>query len=129
MQIFLQQNRGTSNSPYLLFQRDRLQREIVLRQEEYTTLLISGREARLRELRDTPVISVIEPPHLPLVPESRKVGLRTLMGGLGDAAFAMLLAFVIHGMRHARRQGRPGTKEFFDAIDALIPSRLKKHTR
>lgn len=126
MQTFLAQNRGPSNSPYLLFQKDRLQREIALRQQEYTTLLLSGREARLRELRNTPVVSVIEPPRLPLGPESRNLRLRGLLGALGGATLGILFAFITHAIRRARRSESPETHEFFETLEAMTPSALKK---
>lgn len=130
MQSFLQQNRGPSlGSPELAFERDRLQREVLLRQQSYTTLLMSAQDARLREVRDTPLITILEEPRLPLVPESRKVAIRTLLGGLGGAAVAILIAFLLHGLANARRTAGPGTAEFFRLLEDATPRPLRRRTR
>jgi uncharacterized protein involved in exopolysaccharide biosynthesis len=54
MQAFLQANRQWANSPDLTFQHDRLERDIALRQQVYTTLVQSFEQARISEVRDTP---------------------------------------------------------------------------
>jgi len=82
LQRFLQTNRQ-SESPALAFQRDRLQREVALRQQIVTALAQQYEENRIREVRDTPVITVIEAPTLAARPDAR---LRALILVLGTAA-------------------------------------------
>jgi capsule polysaccharide export protein KpsE/RkpR len=80
LQDFLQQNREIAGSPSLQFARDRLQREVALRQQVYTTLLQSREDARLREVRDTPVITIIDAPEFPAIPDSRGLARRLMIG-------------------------------------------------
>jgi uncharacterized protein involved in exopolysaccharide biosynthesis len=82
MQHFLQTNRMTE-SPELTFQRDRLQREVTLRQQLVTGLAQRYEENRIQEVRDTPVITIIESPVLAARPDPR---LRLLIVLLGTAA-------------------------------------------
>ena len=94
MQQFLQTNRQLG-SPALTFQRDRLQREVQLQQQVVTSLAQQYEENRIREVRDTPVITVIEPPILAARPDAR---LRALILILGTAAgfCVALLTVVVH---------------------------------
>jgi uncharacterized protein involved in exopolysaccharide biosynthesis len=84
-QRFLQRNRDYQNSPELLFQAERLQREVEFRQQLYTVLAESYERAKIDEVRDTPVITVVERPELPARPDRRgllKWGLVSLILGL-----------------------------------------------
>jgi len=79
LQRFLQANRDFSNSPQLQFERDRLQRDVQTRQEVYTTLLQSYEQARIDEVRNTPVITIVEQPILPARPDRRHLALKGLL--------------------------------------------------
>jgi uncharacterized protein involved in exopolysaccharide biosynthesis len=87
LQRFLQANRDVTNSTELQFQRDRLQREVNLRQEVYQTLAQSYEQARIEQVRDTPVFTLVERPQLPTRPKSRGVA----RGALGGLLLGMLL--------------------------------------
>ena len=80
LQVFLQQNRQFQNSPELQFQYERLQREVAMRQEVYTGLVQAFEEAKIREVRDTPVITVLEHPVIPARREARGTVLKGLLG-------------------------------------------------
>lgn len=71
LQRFLATNRQVTNSPQLSFQRDRLEREVALQQQLVTGLVQQYEDARIREVRDTPVVTVIERPALPLRADPR----------------------------------------------------------
>src|SRR5207249_3089073 len=81
VQRFLQQNREFRNSPPLLFEYERLQREVATRQAIYTTLAESYERARINEVRDTPAITVLQAPRLPLLPQSRRLVLKSVLAG------------------------------------------------
>ena len=85
LSAFMQQNRNYSNSPALSFQRDRLAREVDLKQKVSTTLAQSYEEAKINEIRNTPLVTIIEKPELPLDQDPRgriKAMLFALLGGL-----------------------------------------------
>src|SRR5690349_5015922 len=54
LEQFLRTNMQLGGSPELTIQRDRLQRNVSLRQQVFTSLTQSYEEARIREVRDTP---------------------------------------------------------------------------
>ncbi len=99
---FLQANRQFENSPNLTFEFERLQREVALQQQVLVGLAQSYEEARIREVRDVPVITVIESPSLPARRDRRGVLLRGLLGVLVGGFLGVLVAFT--GDMFARRR-------------------------
>jgi len=87
LQNFLEDNREWRSSPKLTFEQDRLAREIGTRQQVYTTIAQMYEQARMDEVRNTPLITIVEKPNVPLKPESRHL--------LRNAAFAVFIALLI----------------------------------
>ena len=110
LQAFLQRNRVYQNSPQLLFEHDRLDRDVNMQQQLYTTLAQSYEAARIDEVRNTPVITVMEAPDLPAKPNARLALLKGLLAGivgLGLGAFFVALREALGGFRAALRTGTP----------------------
>ena len=116
LQVFLQRNRSIAGSPELGFQRDRLQREVALRQQVYTALLQNREDARIREVRDTPVITLLAEPRLPVVSESRHAVQKGVLGGLGGIMLGVLVALLSNGVSGALRQPTQESREFFQMV-------------
>lgn len=112
LQGFLQANRQFQGSPGLVFQHERLQREVVMRQELYTTLLQSYQQARIDEVRDTPVLTVVDPPQPPAVRDPRGTVMRTLLGLGFGTMLAVGLALLRDYLRRSRELGRSDYREF-----------------
>lgn len=83
LQRFLEANREFGSSASLTFARDRLQRDVQLQQQLLTSLSQSLEDARLREVQNTPVVTVVEPALFPHMAEDRKVIQRAVLGFLG----------------------------------------------
>lgn len=127
LQAFLQQNRGSiTGTPRLQFTRDRLQRDVQLKEQVYSSLLQSREDARLREVRDTPVITVLEAPRLAVVREPRRSVRKAVMYGLAWTAVAIIAVFVIEGLRELQQSGRPETREF---LRMLTPGAFRRAKR
>lgn len=62
LQSFLQRNRDVDRSPSLRFENERLQRQSQMQEQVVSSLSQKYEENRIREVRDTPVITVFEPP-------------------------------------------------------------------
>lgn len=129
LQAFLQGNRIIAGSPELTFRRDRLQRGVESREQVYTTLLQNREEARIREVRDTPVITVLEDPRLPVVGEPRKSVQKAVMGGLTGGMLGVLIAFIVQGVVGARRTPSEEVREFFQLVEEATPRFLKRGAR
>ena len=71
LKSFLDENRQFSNSPQLTFEHDRLQRRVDMRQSLVTAMAQAFEQARIDEVRNTPVITVIDQPEPPALPDPR----------------------------------------------------------
>lgn len=103
LQAFLESNRDFRNSPALLFRQDQLRRELEFDRDLQLSLARSLEEARLNELRDTPLISVIDAPVAP----GRPTRPRPLLNALLLAAFSPLLWFAWTVFRTSPNRGEP----------------------
>jgi uncharacterized protein involved in exopolysaccharide biosynthesis len=98
LETFLDHNRaGLSRSPHLLFQHERLVREVGTRQQLHSELLGAFEKARIDEVRNTPVLTVLEAPEAAVKPDRRGLMMRAIlalfMGGLLGVFIAFTLAF------------------------------------
>jgi len=91
---FLQRNRDYRNSPQLLFEFDRLSREVEMRQQVYTSLVQSYEAARIDEVRNTPVITLMEAADLPARPDPRLALLKGILAGLVGLGVGAFIAAV-----------------------------------
>jgi uncharacterized protein involved in exopolysaccharide biosynthesis len=82
LQSFLQENRAYLNSPALVFEHDRLQRDVDFRQALYTAVAQAYEQARLEEARNTPTVNVVEPASLAEREDPRWGGLKSGLRGL-----------------------------------------------
>jgi uncharacterized protein involved in exopolysaccharide biosynthesis len=86
---FEQQNRVYS-SPDLSLAHDRLRRAVDMQQQVYTSLLQAYEQARLDEVRNTPAITIVDTPYLPVRPDSRHIVMKTLLALFLGAALAVI---------------------------------------
>lgn len=128
LQQFLQGNRQYG-SPDLQFTRDRLQRDVSLRQQVFTSLTQSYEEVRMREVRDTPVITVIDQVSVSSKPAPRGRGIRTLMGLLLGGVVGALLVFLSDMITKRRADGDPSAAEFVSTVEELKDNMLRRIRR
>lgn len=111
---FLRANREFRFSPDLSAEHDQLQREVDLQRQLFTSLAQALAQARVDAARDTPTISVVEPPALPARPDARGTVVHALTGGIAGVAIAALLVlWVQFGPARSRSrvtagEARPG---------------------
>jgi uncharacterized protein involved in exopolysaccharide biosynthesis len=91
LESFLTENRGFANSPQLQFAHDRLVRVVQARQQVYQGLLLSFEDARIDEVRNTPVIAMVEHPAAPARPDSRRIAVNVVLALLLGLALAVML--------------------------------------
>ena len=119
LEDFLRTNRQFANSPDLSFQRDRLQRDVTLKQQVFTTLTQSYEEVRIREVRDTPVITLVEEPSVPTLPEPAGRLLSILLGMLLGGFLGVALATFSESVVRGRRAGDPYADEFSGTLGEI----------
>ncbi len=123
---FLEHNRELSSSPELAFERDRLQREVAMRQQLYTSMLQKYEEALIGERRNTPVITILEWPRLPVLPDARHSVLKGSVGALAGALLALAIALLSHGLSSARQRADPEASQFFDLVNEATPGLIRR---
>jgi len=116
LEDFLRSNRQSGNSPELTFQRERLQRDISIQQQVYTALIQSFEDARIREVRDTPLITMLEPPSMTSQPESRGRIKGTLLGALLGGFVGALLALMSEMLVRRRQDGDVEAEVFVSTL-------------
>jgi uncharacterized protein involved in exopolysaccharide biosynthesis len=109
---FLVRNRNYNNSPELNYQHGRLSREVSNRQQLYIALAQSYEKARIDEIRDTPLLTVIEPANVPTGPNARWTVLKTIVGGLVGVLLALFIAFARAVARRNSGSGSLDEAEF-----------------
>jgi uncharacterized protein involved in exopolysaccharide biosynthesis len=115
LRAFEQGNR-VYDAPALGLARERLQTEVQTRRTLVMSLTESYERARMDEVRDTPVVTVVEPPHTPARPDSRRVLLKAIAGGLLGVLLAGIWMVTGAIMRRRRESGDPSFLEFRDAV-------------
>ena len=119
--VFLRNNRQFASSPDLSFEFDRLQRRVAPHQGILTALTTAFEDARVREVRDTPVITVIEAPELPARPDPRGRTQRGLLGMLFGGMAGGVLGFWKEALQRRDSEGDPE----LEALMAVV--RQAKH--
>ena len=112
---FTNTNRG-GLSPQQSLLRDRLQREVLSQQQVYNAMAQAFDDAQIREVRDTPTISVIEPPSASTYPEPRGRAKRGLLGLLMGAMVGVVLVFASAALARRRDMGDPDASAFLSAV-------------
>jgi uncharacterized protein involved in exopolysaccharide biosynthesis len=109
---FLEQNRRFRGSPELEFQYERLQRQVTIHQEVFTTLRRQYEEARIQEVNDTPVITVIDAATPPQRKSSPRRVITVFLAFVLGAIIALVVAFAGEFLDRAREQNDPAYYEF-----------------
>ena len=117
---FLRTNRQYGGSAELAFQKERLQREVSLKQDVFTSMTQAYEDARVREVRDTPVITIFEPPEVSSLPEARHRLQSLVFGLLLGFICGTLATFASVIIRQTREES-----ETEDVIPAPVPERKR----
>jgi uncharacterized protein involved in exopolysaccharide biosynthesis len=94
LQQFMQTNQDFRTSSRLYVLQDQLQREVNNRQAVYTSLAQAYEQARIEEVRNTPVIMVVQHPRAPVFPDPRGLVVRVIASFLAAVVFAALLSLL-----------------------------------
>jgi len=98
MESFLRSNR-VLGSPSLVADKDRLSRQVALRNQIYAQLAGAYEQSKLEEVRDTPVLTVLDPPEVPIQPDPRGLVTKTLLSFIIGLLFAAIVAVLVNRLR------------------------------
>ncbi len=107
---FLRRNRDYRGSPQLQFEFTRLERQVGLRQQVYSSLAESYEHARLNEVRNTPLITVVDAPE----GTARRSGngvIAAVLGLLAGGILGLAGALALESVDRARREGSDGFRQ------------------
>lgn len=117
---FLQTNRSYRNSPLLVFEQARLQRKVDLRQEVALTLRRELEQARIAEVRDTPVLTIIDQ----AVPPDKKSSPKILLNLILASIVGTVVAFFVAQWQEIRdKAAKEGWDVYSDFRNALSSAR------
>ena len=91
MRAFLEANRAGLDVPRLSFQRERIQRRVSTLSDVYQGLVNELQEARIAEVRDLPVFTLVQTPVVPLDRVFPKRKQMTVLGFLAGAALGVVV--------------------------------------
>jgi len=116
---FYQTNRSWQQSPQLIFEEGRLRRQVDVRQELYLTLRRGYETARVEEVNDTPVITVIDSAAVPQRKSGPKRMLWTMLAALVSGVFAVSWAFSVEYLERVRGEQDEPYRNFASIVQQI----------
>jgi uncharacterized protein involved in exopolysaccharide biosynthesis len=113
---FLQRNRLFSEFSVAAVGARRLERRVQLKQEVLATMSRSYEEARINEVRDTPVLTVIDRAETPAWKSFPRRTLSVLAALVFGVVAGIGLAYLLEARRRVRPEARPDYREFLRAV-------------
>jgi uncharacterized protein involved in exopolysaccharide biosynthesis len=113
---FLQRNRQFSESSVASVTARSLERKVSLKQEVLATMSRSYEEARINEVRDTPVLTVIDQAEPPAWKSFPKRTISVLVALVAGTVLGVGLAYLAEARRRVRSGTRPDYREFLAAV-------------
>lgn len=116
---FKQANRDISRSTTLPLEQQRLEREVASQEALLSTLGPSYEQARIEEIRDTPVLTILRRPEAPLWPNPRGRVRLLALGLVGGLGLGVIMAIAIETWRALRGSQSSEAQELSAIISAL----------
>ncbi|MDB4915910.1 MAG: lipopolysaccharide biosynthesis protein, partial [Gemmatimonadetes bacterium] len=125
LQRFLEDNRQQYLSPALEIEKARRGRKVDLLQQTFTTLATSFELARIDEVRDTPLITIIQRPAVPIRPDPRGVIGKAILALLMGLFLGSLLVLAREALHWMRSSGEADATEFNRLVSAASQDVLR----
>ncbi len=109
---FYEHNRGWQESPSLVFAETELRRQVQVGQEVYLTLRRGFETARIEEVNDTPVITVIDAAVVPARKSWPRLGPLTLLALVVGTMVGWVWAYAADYLNRVRREDDASYREF-----------------
>ena len=130
LERFSKSNVLIESSPTLRLEGDRLSRDAIQKQQLTSALVQAYEDVRIREVRDTPVITMLETPTVSTTPLARGRIKRALLGFAIGGFLMAVFALATGAMSKTPRGANAEADEFFSTLretrdDVLRLARLK----
>jgi uncharacterized protein involved in exopolysaccharide biosynthesis len=116
LRSFYERNRQLQTSPQLRFEEQRLTRQLSVQQELYLTLRREYEAARIEEVNNTPVLTVIDEPQVPGRRTWPKRTLTVLVVALIVGLLACVLAIATERHRELLASGEPAYRRLCERL-------------
>ena len=116
LKAFLVENRQFDNSPQLTFEHDHLQRQVVMRQELVTGMAQAYEQARIDEVRNTSIITVIDQPEPPALPDPRGRRRKLILG----MTFGLMAGFGLAFIREFGERAKNEENEVYGDLQQVL---------
>ena len=97
-----------------------------MRTQTHTSLLQNREQARLREVRNTPVITMIEEASLPVLPESRGALVRGIVGLIFGGMLSILWVLGTGRLSTVDGSSDPDRRELIALLREVTPTLLRR---
>lgn len=119
LEQFLESNRTYENSPQLAFEAARLQRRVDLQQQVYVSLAQAYEQARIEEVRNTPVITIVDRPEGSAGRPGRRLLTNAVVGLFLGLVLGMGLAFARESFQRRQIEQPEAYAEFRKLVSSL----------
>jgi uncharacterized protein involved in exopolysaccharide biosynthesis len=119
LKSFYERNRSWQQSPQLAVEEDRLRRQVQIRQEVYLTLKREYETARIQEVNDTPVITVVDSAVPPQEKSKPKRGLLVLLALVVGGMLGVFGAFGAEYLSGVQKHNQEEYGEFRSLLAGL----------
>ena len=111
LRVFTDRNRRIENSPLLLLEQQRLEREVGVLTGVYTTLKQQLETTKIEEVKDSQYVIVIDPPEIPIKKAGPNRAKMVIIAGVFGLALGIMFGLLF---------------EFFEKIDSLELRKFQK---
>jgi len=128
LQRFREQNRGLLAAPQLTAEVARLERRVELQNQVYTALSTAYEQVRVEEVRNTPVVTVVDGPEHSAKRAGGSLAINTLIAIMVGTLLGIAAAVLREYLKRVERED-PATYEEFEGLYRGILARLKNPFR
>jgi uncharacterized protein involved in exopolysaccharide biosynthesis len=122
LKVFRDRNRRIENSPALLLEQQRLNREVAVLTGVFTTLKQQLETTKIEEVKDSDYVLVVDKPEIPLKKSKPNKKMSVVLAGIFGIGLGTFLGFIIHIFQKLD----PKELQKIDSIKGILISKLKE---
>ena len=120
VRYFLERNRTYQSSPQLVYEYGRLQRQLDLSQQVYLTLARELETARIEELNDTPLFTVVDTARPPVKASSPQRIFIAASGAVLGFVIATILVLISENLRRRSAGGDSQARQMYERLRSAL---------